>query len=80
MLYIHTAMGNSSAGSWRPQVETGPCHSCKHFVEWKWDGQRKGVRCATAMVQFFRPLDGCWRWEREPGTDDEDAPAVGAPE
>ncbi len=51
------------------QFEVGPCRTCRYFEGWIWD--REAVRCAQ-IGRFSNAATGCWRWEREPGSDDEE--------
>jgi hypothetical protein len=54
-----------------------PCKWCKYFGEWV-DSPVHGrfVQCRYLRQPFWAYERGCRYWEREPGTDDEELPAV----
>lgn len=77
MLYSHTvATKGSSERSWTTglDLKPGPCYSCIHFRGWYQDGPQWGVWCPEInrgiLTVFYGHEGGCWRLEREPGSDD----------
>jgi hypothetical protein len=67
-------MGNKALkrSFWIQQAGSAPtpCRTCSHFVEWIEQRDKRVVRCAFAKL-CLEPDEGCEKWQREPGSDDE---------
>lgn len=78
------ATKGSNAKSWSGDLslKPGPCYTCRNFRGWVRDSAtRWAIWCSALdprMNCVFRDYEhGCWRLEREPGSDDgEPVPAA----
>ena len=53
-----------------------PCWHCVHFDGMLFGGSAAGCKAPGSAQVRAMPADGCSRWEREPGSDDEPGPPV----